>query len=251
LEYQRIQENFNPVLGFVNRAGVDQIEGQARYRHRLGSGFGEWLGTRVQYSKSDRIDGGVQSERLFWNVLEGFSAGNDFFTLFVGETTEGIIEPFELAENIIIPNGVYQSNRYGLYLETGHQRPVRFTIEVADGDFFGGERFQIRPEIEWRPNKHFLVSLSANQHEISLPQGDFTSRLFSARFNYALNKEWAWLNVAQADNFSDTISANSRIRFQPKPDREYFLVFNQTRDRITDDVLDTAIIFKAAFNYRL
>jgi hypothetical protein len=251
LEYQRIEENFNPALGFVSRAGVDQIEGQARYRHRLGNGFGEWLGTRVQYSKSDRIDGAVQSERLFWNVLEGSSTGNDFFTLYAGETTEGIIEPFELTKNIMIPNGVYQSNRYGVYLETGQQRPVRFKIEVSDGEFFGGERLQISPEIEWRPNKHFLVSLSANQNDISLAQGDFTSRLFSARFNYAFNRQWAWLNVAQADNFSDTISYNSRIRFQPKPNREYFLEFNQTRDRITGDVLDTAIIFKAAFNYRL
>lgn len=251
LEYRRIEENFNPALGFVNRAGVDQIDGQARYRHRLGNGFGEWLGMRVQYFKSDRIDGGVQSERVFWNFLEGNSTGNDFFTFFVGETTEGIIEPFELADNIVIPNGVYKSNRYGVYMETGRQRPVRFEVEVADGDFFGGKRLQIRPEIEWRPNKHFFASLSANQNEISLPQGDFTSRLFSARINYAFNRQWAWLNVAQADNFSDTISLNSRIRFQPKPDREFFLVFNQTRDRITDEVLDTAVIFKAAFNYRL
>ena len=73
----------------------------------------------MQYSKSDRIDGGIQSERVFCNFFEGSSIGNDFFTLYAGETTEGIIEPFELTKNIMIPNGVYQSNRYGVYLETG------------------------------------------------------------------------------------------------------------------------------------
>jgi hypothetical protein len=96
------------------------------------------------------------------------------------------------------------------------------------------------------------VSLTANENRIRLPQADeFTSRLYSARFNYAFDSRWAWLNVVQADNFSDTISINSRVRFQPRADREYFMVFNQTRDRITNDVLDTALIFKAALNFRL
>jgi len=84
-----------------------------------------------------------------------------------------------------------------------------------------------------------------------LPQGNFTSRLYSARFNYAFDSRWAWLNVIQADNFSDTVSINSRLRFQQRADREYFLVFNQTRDRVTEEILDSAIVFKAAFNFRI
>lgn len=250
-DYRRIEENFNPALGFVNRAGVEQIDSQVRYRHRLKGKFWQWFGGRVQYDRSDRISGGIQSESVFLNFFEGFSSGNDFFTFFVGRTTEGIITPFELRDDIVIPVGEYESDRYGVFFETGFQRPVRLEVEVVDGDFLGGTRLAIIPEIEWRPNKHVFLSFSANQNKISLPQGDFTSRLYAARFNYAFNSKWAWLNIAQADNFSDTVSLNSRIRFQPRADREYFLVFNQTRDRNTDEVLDTAVIFKAAFNYRL
>lgn len=252
LDYRRIEENFNPALGFVNRVGVEEIDGQARYRHRLENNYWQWLRTRVQYSKSDRLSGGVQSERAFWNIIEGFSGKNDFFTVFVGETTEGVTESFELRDGVVIPVGEYKSNRYGFYVETGPQRPLSFELEVANGDFFGGRRFQVRPRVDWRPNKHVRVSFSANENRIELPgQADFTSRLYSARFNYAFDSRWAWLNVVQADNFSDTVSINSRIRFQQRADREYFFVFNQTRDRNTDEVLDTALIFKAAINFRL
>jgi len=205
----------------------------------------------VQFNRIERIDGGLQSESLFWNFIEGQSSGNDFFTFFVGQTTEGIIEPFELFGQLSIPVGEYKSNRYGVFFETGRQRPLRLEFEIVDGDFFGGKRLAILPELEWRPNKHIFASVSASINKITLPQGDFTSRLYSARFNYAFNSKWAWLNVVQADNSSDTVSLNSRVRFQPRADREYFLVFNQTRDRVTDDVLDSSIIFKAAFNYRL
>lgn len=251
LNYQHVEENFNPALGFVNRSGIDQFDGQLRYRHRLGQGFLQWLRTRVQVFRSDRIEGGVQSENLVWNILEGASKGGDFFTFWVEQETEGLIEEFELTDDIAIPAGLYKSDRVGTFFETGRSRSVRLEMEVSDGDFFGGSNFRIRPTLEWRPNKHVFASVSAAQNRIKLPQGNFTSRLFSARFNYAFNSRWAWLNVAQADNASETLSINSRVRFQPRPDREYLLVFNQTRDRDTDEVLDSAIILKAAFNFQI
>lgn len=250
LDYRRIEENFNPALGFVNRTGVEQIDGQLRYRHRTSGEFWQWYRTRLQFFKADRIDGDVQSERVFWNVFERFSKGNDFFTFFVGQTKEGVDERFDLFGRLPIEPGVYTSDRYGVFFETGFQRPLRVEIEIADGDFFGGKRFEVVPEIEWRPNKHLFASISGSINKIELPQGEFTSRLLAARLNYAFNSRWAWLNIAQVDNFSDPLSLNSRLRYQPRADREYLLVFNQTRDRVTDEVLDTALIFKAAFNFR-
>ena len=250
-EYKRIEENFNPALGFVNRNGVAQIDGQIRFRHRVEHDRWRWFRSRLQYFRSDRIDGGVQSERVFLNFLEGYTNTNDFFTFFVGQTTEGIVEAFDLNDDVEIPVGVYKSDRYGVYFETGQARQLVFRMEIADGDFFGGKRLQLSPRIEWRPNKHLFASFSADENRIELDQGEFTSRLYSARLNYAFNSKWAWLNVVQADNSSDIVSLNSRIRFQARADREYFMVFNQTRDRVTDDILDTAVIFKAAFNFRL
>lgn len=250
LNFQRIEENFNPALGFISRVGVEEAEGQIRYKHHLKDSFWQWYRSRLQFFKSDRIEGGVVSQSVFWNAWEGFSNRNDFFTFFIGRTKEGVYQPFNISDDVVVPIGEYDSDRYGFFFETGFQRPIRVQLEVADGGHYGGRRFQVTPKIEWRPNKHFFASFSANQNRIRLPQGDFTSKVYAIKANYAFNSKWAWLNVAQADNSSDTLSINSRLRYQPRADREYFLVFNQTRDRNTDEVLDTALVFKVAFNFR-
>lgn len=252
LDYQRVEENFNPALGFVNRSGIEQVDGQFRYRHRLGGGHWQWLRSRFQYRRSDRLNGGgVESENIVWNMLEGLSSSGDFFTFWIEQETEGVIEAFDLIDDLVVPVGLYESERYGMFIESGRARPLRFELEISDGEFFGGNNLNISPTIEWRPNKHVFAAISASENRIELPQGKFTSRLYSARFNYAFNSRWAWLNIAQADNSSDEISFNSRIRYQPRADREYLLVFNQTRDRVSDEILDTAVILKAAFNFRL
>ena len=123
-------------------------------------------------------------------------------------------------------------------------------LEMSDGDFFDGSNFQLSPVIEWRANKHWFASLRLIENKIKLASGQFTSRVVAGRVNYAFNSNWAWLNVVPGDNSNDTVSFNSRIRFQPKPNREYFLLFNQTRDRNTQEILDSAIILKASFNLR-
>ncbi len=250
MDYRRIEDNFNPALGFVNRRGVELVDSQMRYRHRLDNGFWQWLGGRAQYFRADTINGSIQSQSAFIHPLEGQSKRNDFFTFFVGQTKEGVIETFQLPNDIQITPGLYTSDRYGVYVETGFQRPLRMELEIADGDFFGGTRLEIRPEIEWRPNKHWLASVSMSQNHIELPQGEFTSRVFSAKLNYAFSSRWALLSLVQADNGSNTVSINSRLRYQPRADREYLLVFNQSRDRITDETLDTSIVFKAQWNFR-
>ncbi|NND82980.1 MAG: carbohydrate binding family 9 domain-containing protein [Gammaproteobacteria bacterium] len=251
LDYRVVEENFNPALGFVNRSGVTQVDGQIRYRHRLSGEFWQWLRARAQYFRSDRIDGGVQTESIVFNVLEGFSSRNDFFTFWYEQEKEGLIEDFQLTDDIVVPAGLYTSDRVGTFFETGRARNFRAEVEISDGDFLGGSNLRIQPTLEWRPNKHFFASVSATENRIELPQGRFTSRLYSARLNYAINSQWAWLNVIQADNFSDTVSLNSRLRYQPRADREYLLIFDQTRDRVSDDILNSAVILKLAFNFRM
>jgi len=136
-------------------------------------------------------------------------------------------------------------------METGGQRTWSGEFEIVNGDFFGGRRLFIGSELEWKPSKHFLANVSYEQNDVKLPKGEFTSRLYSGRINVALNSKWAWLNLIQGDNVSDTLSINSRIRYQPRADREFFLVFNQTRDTESDETLDTSIVLKASFNFQL
>ncbi len=251
LDWRRIEQNFNPALGFVNRSGVDQIEAMIRHRHRFDSGFWQWIGARLRFSRSDRIDGGLQSESWFINPIQGVTSGNDFFTVFYGRETEGLLTSFDIFPGIEVPAGRYPSDRYGVFMETGPQRTLSAVLEVVDGDFLGGSNLLIAPELQWRPSRHFFAGIGWTENKIELPAGDFDIRLLRARANIAFNSKLAWLNLVQTDNLSDTISFNSRLRYEPAPGREYFLVVDHSRDRNDERTLGTTISAKVTFNFRL
>ncbi len=251
LTLNRIEENFRPALGFVNRSGVDIVDTNWRYRHRLQDHHFQWIGSRVQFFRADRLDGGLQSQRAYLNFAEGFTSQNDFFTFFTGEERENLLEPFEIFTDIVIPAGNYSFKRHGMYLEFGQQRPLSGAIEVVDGDFFGGTNLVIAPTFNWRPNRHVRLGATYISNDVELPQGDFQSRLYRTRADIAFNAQWSWLNFVQGDNFSDEVGINSRLRWQPRPDREFFLVFNQRRARDGWESLETEIAVKATINFRL
>lgn len=251
VDWRRLEDNFNPALGFVNRRGVDQFNSQWRYRHRLDSSFWQWVGARVQLFRSERIGGELQSEALFLNLVEGISSGNDFFTIFVGRETEGLTEAFTITDGITVQPGEYGGERYGFFIETGPQREIALTLEYVDGDFLDGEAQLVAPAVEWRPNRHVLASVVLEQNRVRLAAGRFTSRLLRARLNIAFSPAWAWLNLIQGDNLSDTLSINSRLQFEPHSARRYFLVLNHSRNRQTDRSIDTSVTLQAVMNFRL
>lgn len=251
VDWQRIEKNFNPALGFVNRSGVNQVSGQWRFRHRLEDSAWQWLATRVQFFRADRLAGGLQSQSVFLNLFEGFSRGNDFFTFFVGEERENLQAPFEIFDGVVIPAADYAFERYGLFLETGTQRILSGSLEIVAGDFFGGTNLTLAPGLAWRPNRHFFAGLDYAVNRIRLPQGNFTSRLYRARAEIAFNSDIAWLNFVQGDNVSETISINSRLRWQASPEREIFLVVNQLYEQDGYALLDTEIALKLNFNFRI
>lgn len=253
LDRRHVERNFNPGLGFVNRSGVDETDGQWRFRHRYDSGLLQWLGFRVQGFRADRIEGGLQSERWFLNFLEGQTAGRDFFTLFYGEETEDLLEPFEIFPGIVVPAGRYASPRYGLFVETSQHREWSGVLEWVVGDFLGGTNRFLAPALRWRPNQHFVAQIDYVSADIDLPGGAFTSRIMRVRSDIAFNAEWAWLNFVQYDNVSEEIGFNSRLRWLPQADREYFLVFNDTRLREDGGGFErehTELTVKLGFNYR-
>ena len=251
IDVRRIEQNFNPALGFANRVGVDQVDSRLRRRFRLSNSYFDWLGARVQYFRSDRINGGVQTDRKQLNFIEGFSGKNDFFTLFAIDQTEGIEQSFTLPGDFEVVPGEYNYKRYGVFFETGPQRVLSTEFLYANGDFFNGKREVIEMDLRWRPSKHFFGSVSLENNDIEMNGRSFTSKLYSARANIAFNSKWAWLNLIQGDNVSDTLSINSRVRYQPAANREYFLIFNQTIDDSVDNNNDYSLVFKAAFNYQL
>lgn len=226
LEISRLEANFNPALGFVNRANVIQREAAIGYTTRPEQGRLRLFEHGLSYREFERISGGLESSRVFFQPIElETDAGNELGTQITRER-EVLLENFEIAEGIVIAPGDYTFTRYGIEAAVARERAVAPRLEITTGEFFSGDRLELIGGLDWRPTNRIFLAVEYEYNDVELPQGDFTTRLIQLNANYAINPRWSWINLLQYDNVSSSAGLNSRLRWNPRAGQDLFIVLN-------------------------
>jgi hypothetical protein len=228
LAYTRIERNFRPALGFVNRRGIRQLDASAEHRHRFTNGgtlFRSWL-SGASLSSIDNDAGELESRALILTPFTLDTQPGDQISLDLARYTEVLPRPFLLPGGVAVDPGRYDFDRLRLYGSTAGFRKLAATFEFGFGDFYDGRRRDYRLGLQWRPNRHLFMSALYQINDIELPGRAFATRVYSLTGNVAFNVRWAWLNVVQYDNISGRLGLNSRLRWLPRPGQQAYLVVN-------------------------
>ncbi len=254
---KEIGRDFNPAMGFLNRNNIRDLTAELGYRHR--PEFSALSSTRpslrsiysgVTVQRIERLDGGLQSEVAMLRVnLENHT--NDQLNLAYMNEREGLIEPFEISEGIMLSPGEYSFNHASVGVSTGYHRRLVTSLSYGTGDFYNGERDIINAEMEWTPTLHFRSFIGYQYNDVSLPQGDFKLRLARIGLDAIFTSKLSWANLIQYDNNTETVGINSRIHWIPERGREMFIVFNHNlEDLDRDNNFHSAFAdFTFKFNY--
>ncbi|MEE9392906.1 MAG: carbohydrate binding family 9 domain-containing protein [Planctomycetota bacterium] len=247
-----VRANYNPALGFTRRFGrsIREYFFRARYRLRP-QGRIRTLDFGISGFLITDLDHKLETGTLTFRFLELETNAEDRVELRYQVRGEYLESPFEISRGVVIPRGHYGFSRFELEFSSSPARPISIATEISIGGFYDGTRLDIGLELEWRASKHFFMSLEYEQNQIKLPQGDFTTRIFRARFNYYFTPDVSWTNFIQYDNVSDLAGINSRLRWIIEPGRELFAVVNQ--GFIVDHGLESAsteISLKIGWNFR-
>jgi hypothetical protein len=70
------------------------------------------------------------------------------------------------------------------------------------------------------------MSVNYDWNDISLPQGEFITRLTSVSTQVAFSSTLYWISLLQYDNLSEEVGINTRLQWIPKAGQEGFIVFN-------------------------
>jgi len=225
-----IEKNFNPAVGFVNRAGIEGTKAELAYTFTPN---GRWLRNvtlKSIFENIDNTDGDLESRE--W-VVEPFSVETQFGDLFeirLKQLDEVLTEDFEISPGVVIAPGAYTFDRIQFVLESALERRFAVNLDVDTGEFYDGDLFKIGGDLIWRPNRHLNLQAGYELNEVDLPAGSFFTRLYRARVDFAFNARWSWLNLMQYDNVSDTAGINSRLRYNPQAGRDVYLVVNRQFD---------------------
>jgi hypothetical protein len=233
LRAREIGQDFNPELGFVEREGIRQYDGELAFRPRLNTAIRQ-LNFRWRPDYITDLDGNIStSDQRFTFGVEMESG--DEASISVKPSFDKVEEDFEIVDGIVVPADRYSQTRWELELESAEKRPLVARFEIEGGPFNDGDRTDVEAGLDWRPGGFFQLGLGYEINDLDLPGGETTVRIASVRTEMNWSPELSWQNLLQYDNVSERIGLNSRVRWTLEPGDDMFLVLNQGWDREDDD----------------
>jgi len=255
MAYKEVQQNFNPAMGYINRSNVRDLTVDAGYTHFFGGDVLQTLFTGVDAQRIERIEGGLQSQALVFRLVELQTNARDSLNLSHTRNDENVQRPFTIYSDqnrqLVIQPGRYQFNEQGVRLSTGGQRQFSGSVNYLQGDFYNGNRTNIRGSVSWNQSRFFVLSANYDWNDISLPQGDFVARLTSISTQVAFSSTLYWITLTQYDNLSEELGINTRLQWIPRAGQEGFIVLNYNmQDRDKDNTFESAFSdLSAKFRY--
>ena len=231
--YKRVEDNFNPAVGFVNRTGIE--DHHLNFGHRRFMAPGQYFRSVLYgfdgYRAETLEDGKLLTETLGLRV-SSFTNTNDTWFSRIIYNKEVLATPFTIyrptngARPIVIPRGEYSYTELFFGSQMGTQRVWSGNLFLQGGEYYNGDHLQTRGNVTWRPNMHFSADVSFTVDDIELPAGSFILRQFGFTTQYAFSATLSWSNLIQYDNISENIGINSRLHWIPRAGQQAFLVLN-------------------------
>ena len=218
------QEDFRPGLGFVRRPGEWLNSAFVAWRPRPAEGSVRRYNFEVNPSVWTRFDGGLASSSLKFVPFGVEWHDGDEFEIEIMLEGDHPAEAFEIASGVMVPAGSYSDQRLQVAYQWSQARPLSGAVELVGGSFYEGSILSMEGELSWRPNPRLSLGFAYEENQVSLPGGDFTTRLERLNFDYGFSPALSWQNLVQADNESDTLGLQSRLHWVFEDGRELFLV---------------------------
>jgi hypothetical protein len=257
--FKEVQKNFNPAMGYINRTDIRDYAGDFGFTRFFTGGILQTVFSGIDFTRTNNISGGLQSEIAQFRLVEAETNTRDFLQVGYTRNHEVVAAPFTLysepGRSVRVTPGDYRFNETYVTVGTGNQRVLAGSLGVTHGDFYNGDRNNINASLQWSQSRYFRLSLSQDWNSISLPQGDFITRLSSLTSQVAFSSQWFWVTLVQYDNLSEELGFNTRLQWIPRAGQEGFIVLNYNlQDKDKDNTFkaaasDLSVKFKYTFRF--
>jgi hypothetical protein len=230
--FREIQENFRPILGFVQRDNVRMLRVAASFNPRPRDLLNiQQMFHDVFYTRFTRLDNDeVESWDVYVTMLDWHLRSGDNFhgMLDVNPVYERLFEDFEISPGVRLTPGEYRFTRFKSNLFTSAaKRRLSGAVNAFWGHYWSGKAEQVTTALTFKLPPRFTFTLNTNQTFARLPEGRFTARIVTSNVGYAASPRLSFSNLIQYDNRSRNLGWQSRVRWTLQPGNDLFIAFNQ------------------------
>ena len=225
--YTEVGEGFNPEVGFLLRSSFKKPEGRVLYHLRPKNKDSKILEHRphVSYSGYWNFDGFQETGFLHVDNHWEFKSGMEIHTG-VNFTTEGVVDPFEISENIFIQPGVYKHTESQLVFFTNRSKPISFNLRSVIGGSFGGTRYLNSGTLALRSGDKFNAAFTYMYNKINLPVGNFNANVFISQLSYTFRPNLYIQSLVQNNTVDKVWAINLRMGWLQRANTGLFVVYN-------------------------
>ena len=228
--YTEVGEGFNPEVGFLLREAFRKIEGLVFYTWRAKESS-KYMESRphISYRSYWDFNGFQQTGFLHIDNHWVWKNGLEVHTG-INFTTEGLIEPFEISEDIFVPTGTYHNQEGQLVFFTNPSKPISVRWFSIAGGYFDGKRWLNGLTLNLRIGDKFNSEFGFDRNDISLTNGTFSTNIFKSRVSYSFTPKIFVQGLIQYNSVEGLWSGNFRFGWLQQANTGLFLVFNESNE---------------------
>ncbi len=255
MTYLRVGDAFDPSIGFVPRQGINRFSVGGTWGPRPKWPLVRQIRNQLFFTMYTDLNYEWQTYRVFTAPINWRFESGERFEFNIMPQGERIVEPFQIAEDVTIPEGAYNFMRYRLEGDIAAKRKLNGRLTWWFGTFYEGDLNEYQATINFNPIPFLTFELSGTRNVASLPFGDFEQNLIGSRIRLNVTPDLQINSFIQYDTESGNFGVNSRIHWIYHPQGDFFIVYNNTsfyqsmEDRLMR--VNTQLLLKLRYNFRL
>ena len=253
LGYHEIGKNFIAGMGFVPRTNIRETYGELGFGPRPN----KWGILQVEFGGNFDYISNLESKEMETRRVEIQPLGIRFLSgeeikYKLSNQYELLDQDFNIFDDFVIPKGKYEWWYQKVSIETKGARNIWGEASYGFGDFFNGERNDLKLKANWKVAVPFFIGGTLIRNNVKLPEGEFTANIYQLNANILFSPNITLYNYFQYDNASNSIGLQSRFQWILKPGNEIVLVW--TSNYLESDnqfyMDESALRLKIKYNIR-
>jgi hypothetical protein len=245
---RRIEKNFNPEVGYVQRYGsVFNVYSVYRFVS-LGHGINSIGIKPLDITYFYDLDGRVESIRYGFQPFSITSRSGEYAQLSMNRNYDRLQWDYPVIGQVVVPAGEYWYNDYSFNLGTSASRDMYVTSTLAYSEFYYGESSEIYVEGALRPNCHLNLAMDYDWNKIRKGLDHAITNNVGCHVDYAFSTQWLTSAFFQWNDVSNRLGMNLRLHWIPSIGSDVYLAYNHrfstTQNRMVDGMLSRTHDFR-------